>query len=185
MARCKSETISATIIIPKNGDSIQTAAVGKNKFTKKSVSLPKSFNFAASIAQIPQKNIHKNRKYTHFCCSHSKGSSNRTLDVSKICPIKKPIKLEMHIKQKPIENAQAIIFKIIIRVPKILNLAKKFLDQPSHFALGGDVVDLLAKACGIFAPLGVFVQMLAKYRYAAHTVMVEHLGEMIEHDLLF
>ena len=185
MARCKSETISATITIPKNGDSIQTAAVGKNKFTKKSVSLPKSFSFAASTAQTPQKNIHKNRKYTHFCCSHSKGSSNRTLDVSKICPIKKPIKLEMHIKQKPIENAQAIIFKIIIRVPKILNLAKKFLDQPRHLTLGGDVVDLLAKACGIFAPLGVFVQMFAKYRYAVATVMAEHLGEMIKHDLFF
>ena len=185
MARCKSETISATIIIPKNGDSIQTAAVGKNKFTKKSVSLPKSFNFAASIAQIPQENIHKNRKYANFFCSHSRGSPSQTLDVSKICPVQKPIKLEMHIKQKPIENAQAIIFKIIIRVPKILNLTKKFLNQPRHLALGGDVVDLLAKACGIFAPLGVFVQMLAKYRYAAHTVMVEHLGEMIEHDLLF
>ena len=63
----------------------------------------------------------------------------------------------MHIKQKPIENAQAIIFKIIIMVPKILNLGEKFLDQPSHFALSGDVVDLLAKACGVFAPLGIFV----------------------------
>ncbi|WP_297918958.1 hypothetical protein [uncultured Campylobacter sp.] len=119
---------TAAIIIPKYGDSIQIATVGKNRLTKKSVSLPKSFNFAASTAQTPQKNIHKNRKYTHFCCSHSKGSSNRTLDVSKICPIKKPIKLKMHIKQKPIENAQAIIFKIIIRVPKILNLGEKFLD---------------------------------------------------------
>lgn len=162
---------TAAIIIPKYGDSIQIATIGKNRLTKKFTSLSKSFIFLASTAQTPQKDIHKNMKYTHFCCSHSKGSSNRTLDVSKICPIKKPIKLEMHIKQKPIENAQAIIFKIIIRVPKILNLAKKFLDQPSHFALGGDVVDLLAKACGIFAPLGVFVQMLAEYRYAAHAIV--------------
>jgi len=111
VARCESETISAIIIIPKNGDSIQTAAVGKNRFTKKSVSLPKSFSFAASTAQIPQKNIYKNMKYTHFCCSHSMGSSSQTLDVSKICHTKKSPKLETHIKQKPIENAQAIIFR--------------------------------------------------------------------------
>lgn len=176
---------TAAIIIPKYGDSIQIATIGKNRLTKKFTSLSKSFNFTASTAQTPQKDIHKNMKYTHFCCSHSMGSSSQTLDVSKIRHTTKSPKLEIFIKQKLIENAQAIIFKIIIKAPKILNLAKKFLDQPRHLALGGDVVDLLAKACGIFAPFGVFVQMLAKYRYAAHTVMAEHLREMIEHDLSF
>ena len=159
------------IIIPKYGDSIQIATIGKNRLTKKFTSLSKSFIFLASTAQTPQKDIHKNMKYTHFCCSHSMGSSSQTLDVSKIRHTTKSPKLEIFIKQKPIENAQAIIFKIIIRVPKILNLTKKFLDQPSHFALGGDVVDLLAKACGVFAPLGVFVQMLAKYRHAVAAVV--------------
>ena len=162
---------TVAIAIPIKGDTIKTATVGKNRLTKKSVSLPKSFNFAASIAHIQQKNIQKNRKYANFFCSHSRGSPSQTLDVSKICPVQKPIKLEMHIKQKLIENAQTIIFKIIIKAPKMLNLTKKFLDQPRHLALGGDVVDLLAKACGVFAPLGVFVQMLAKYRYAVATVM--------------
>jgi hypothetical protein len=176
---------TAAIIIPKYGDSIQIATIGKNRLTKKFTSLSKSFSFLASTAQTPQKDIHKNMKYTHFCCSHSMGSSSQTLDVSKIRHTTKSPKLEIFIKQKLIENAQAIIFKIIIRVPKILNLAKKFLDQPRHFALGGDVVDLLAKACGVFAPLGVFVQMLAKYRHAVAAVMAEHLGEMIKHDLLF
>ena len=176
---------TAAIIIPKYGDSIQIATIGKNRLTKKFTSLSKSFNFTASTAQTPQKDIHKNMKYTHFCCSHSMGSSSQTLDVSKIRHTTKSPKLEIFIKQKLIENAQAIIFKIIIRVPKMLNLTKKFLNQPRHLALGGDVVDLLAKACGIFAPFGVFVQMLAKYRYAAHTVMAEHLREMIEHDLSF
>ena len=176
---------TAAIIIPKYGDSIQIATIGKNRLTKKFTSLSKSFSFLASTAQTPQKDIHKNMKYTHFCCSHSMGSSSQTLDVSKIRHTTKSPKLEIFIKQKLIENAQAIIFKIIIRVPKILNLAKKFLDQPSHFALGGDVVNLLAKACGVFAPLGVFVQMLAKYRHAVAAVMAEHLGEMIKHDLLF
>jgi len=176
---------TAAIIIPKYGDSIQIATIGKNRLTKKFTSLSKSFSFLASTAQTPQKDIHKNMKYTHFCCSHSMGSSSQTLDVSKIRHTTKSPKLEIFIKQKLIENAQAIIFKIIIKAPKILNLGEKFLDQPSHFALGGDVVDLLAKACGIFAPLGVFVQMLAKYRYAAHAVVAEHLGEMIEHDLPF
>ena len=176
---------TAAIIIPKYGDSIQIATIGKNRLTKKFTSLSKSFSFLASTAQTPQKDIHKNMKYTHFCCSHSMGSSSQTLDVSKIRHTTKSPKLEIFIKQKLIENAQAIIFKIIIKATKILNLAKKFLDQPRHLALGGDVVDLLAKACGIFAPFGVFVQMLAKYRYAAHTVMAEHLGEMIKHDLSF
>ena len=162
---------TAAIIIPKYGNSIQIATIGKNRFTKKSASLPKSFNFTASTAQTPQKDIHKNMKYTHFCCSHSMGSSSQTLDVSKIRHTTKSPKLEIFIKQKLIENAQAIIFKIIIRVPKILNLGEKFLNQPRHLALGGDVVDLLAKACGIFAPFGVFVQMLAKYRHAAHAVV--------------
>jgi hypothetical protein len=176
---------TAAIIIPKYGDSIQIATIGKNRLTKKFTSLSKSFNFTASTAQTPQKDIHKNMKYTHFCCSHSMGSSSQTLDVSKIRHTTKSPKLEIFIKQKLIENAQAIIFKIIIRVPKMLNLTKKFLDQPSHFALGGDVVDLLAKACGIFSPFGVFVQMLAKYRYAAHAVVAKHLREMIEHDFPF
>ena len=162
---------TAAIIVPKYGDSIQIATVGKNRLTKKSVSLPKSFNFAASTAQTPQKNIHKNAKYMHFCCSHSMGSSSQTLDVSKIRHTKKSPKLEILIKQKPIENAQVIIFKIIIRVPKILNLGEKFLDQPSHFTLVCDVVDLLAKACSVFAPFGVFMQMLAKYRYAVAAVV--------------
>jgi len=176
---------TAAIIIPKYGDSIQIATIGKNRLTKKFTSLSKSFSFLASTAQTPQKDIHKNMKYTHFCCSHSMGSSSQTLDVSKIRHTTKSPKLEIFIKQKLIENAQAIIFKIIIRVPKILNLAKKFLDQPRHLTLGSDVVDLLAKARGIFAPFGVFVQMLAKYRYAVATVMAEHLGEMIKHDLFF
>lgn len=176
---------TAAIIIPKYGDSIQIATIGKNRLTKKFTSLSKSFSFLASTAQTPQKDIHKNMKYTHFCCSHSMGSSSQTLDVSKIRHTTKSPKLEIFIKQKLIENAQAIIFKIIIRVPKILNLAKKFLDQPRHLTLGGDVIDLLAKTSGIFAPLGVFVQMLAKYRYAVATVMAKHLGEMIEHDLSF
>ena len=162
---------TAAIIIPKYGDSIQIATIGKNRLTKKFTSLSKSFSFLASTAQTPQKDIHKNMKYTHFCCSHSMGSSSQTLDVSKIRHTTKSPKLEIFIKQKLIENAQAIIFKIIIKAPKILNLGEKFLDQPSHFALGGDVVDLLAKACGVFAPLRVFVQMLAEYRYAVATVM--------------
>ena len=143
--------------MPIRGNKIKTATVGKNRSTKKSANLPESFSFAASTAQIPQKNIHKNAKYTHLYCSHSTGSSFQTLDASKICPITKPIKLETHIKQKLIENAQAIIFKIIIRVPKILNLGEKFLDQPRHLALVCDVVDLLPEARGIFAPFGVFV----------------------------
>ena len=176
---------TAAIIIPKYGDSIQIATIGKNRLTKKFTSLSKSFNFMASTAQTPQKDIHKNMKYTHFCCSHSMGSSSQTLDVSKIRHTTKSPKLEIFIKQKLIENAQAIIFKITIKAPKILNLGEKFLDQPSHFALGGDVVNLLAKTCSVFAPFGVFVQMLAKYRYAVATVVAEHLSEMIEHDLPF